>query len=113
MGCWGIGGQWGEVSERQAIRTVHAALDAGVNLFDTADSHGQGQRDPARRCPHRSAQLRVTLSHPEGNAVPSGDEVPVPGMKSPSRQEPTPWQRLSLPRPHAARHRRDLERPIA
>ena len=45
MGCWGIGGQWGEVSERQAIRTVHAALDAGVNLFDTADSYGLGQSE--------------------------------------------------------------------
>ena len=40
-----IGGQWGEVSERQAIRTVHAALDAGVNLFDTADSYGLGQSE--------------------------------------------------------------------
>ena len=45
MGCWGIGGQWGEVSERQAIRTMHAALDAGVNLFDTADSYGLGQSE--------------------------------------------------------------------
>ena len=45
MGCWGIGGQWGEVSERQAIGTVHAALDAGVNLFDTADSYGLGQSE--------------------------------------------------------------------
>lgn len=45
MGCWGIGGQWGEVSERQAIRTVHAAVDAGVNLFDTADSYGLGQSE--------------------------------------------------------------------
>ena len=45
MGCWGIGGQWGEVSERQAIRTVHAALDAGVSLFDTADSYGLGQSE--------------------------------------------------------------------
>ena len=45
MGCWAIGGQWGEVSEKQAIDTVHAALDAGVNLFDTADSYGLGQSE--------------------------------------------------------------------
>jgi aryl-alcohol dehydrogenase-like predicted oxidoreductase len=43
MGCWAIGGQWGEVSERQGVATVHAALDAGVNLFDTADSYGMGR----------------------------------------------------------------------
>ena len=45
MGCWGLGGQWGEVSERQAADTVHAAMDAGVNLFDTADSYGLGRSE--------------------------------------------------------------------
>lgn len=42
MGCWGIGGQWGPVEEAEAIRTIHAALDLGVNLFDTADAYGSG-----------------------------------------------------------------------
>ncbi|MGN6758039.1 MAG: aldo/keto reductase [Thermomicrobiales bacterium] len=42
MGCWGIGGQWGPVVEQEAIRTIHAARDLGVNLFDTADSYGLG-----------------------------------------------------------------------
>ncbi len=42
MGCWLLGGQWDPVSEQQGIETVHAALDAGVNLFDTADSYGPG-----------------------------------------------------------------------
>jgi aryl-alcohol dehydrogenase-like predicted oxidoreductase len=42
MGCWGIGGQWGPVEEAEAIRTIHAALDLGVNLFDTADAYGNG-----------------------------------------------------------------------
>ena len=42
MGCWGIGGQWGPVEEAEAIRTMHAAIDLGVNLFDTADAYGQG-----------------------------------------------------------------------
>ncbi|MBM4436448.1 MAG: aldo/keto reductase [Actinobacteria bacterium] len=40
MGCWALSGQWGPVEEPQAIATVHAALDAGVNLFDTADAYG-------------------------------------------------------------------------
>lgn len=42
MGCWGIGGQWGPVAEDEAIRTIHTALDLGVNLFDTADAYGLG-----------------------------------------------------------------------
>ncbi len=45
MGCWGIGGQWGEVGEKQAIETINGALDAGVNLFDTADGYGMGQSE--------------------------------------------------------------------
>jgi len=40
MGCWALGGQWGPVSESDAVSTVHAAIDAGINLFDTADSYG-------------------------------------------------------------------------
>lgn len=42
MGCWGIGGQWGPVEEREAVAAIHAALESGVNLFDTADAYGLG-----------------------------------------------------------------------
>lgn len=40
LGCWGIGGQWGEVNDQQALDTLHAAQDAGINFFDTADAYG-------------------------------------------------------------------------
>jgi myo-inositol catabolism protein IolS len=40
MGCWGLGGQYGPVSEIEAVETVHRALALGVNLFDTADAYG-------------------------------------------------------------------------
>ena len=40
LGCWGLGGQYGEVDRPTAIATVQAALDAGINLFDTADTYG-------------------------------------------------------------------------
>lgn len=42
MGCWGLANQMGTISRKQAVDTVHAALDAGVNLFDTADNYGAG-----------------------------------------------------------------------
>jgi len=32
--------------ERQAVRLVHAAIDLGVTLFDTAASYGAGQAEP-------------------------------------------------------------------
>jgi aryl-alcohol dehydrogenase-like predicted oxidoreductase len=35
----------GRPDEDRAIRTIHAALDAGVNLIDTADAYALGQDD--------------------------------------------------------------------
>lgn len=40
MGTWNIGNQWGEVDDATAWATVRAACDAGVNLFDAAESYG-------------------------------------------------------------------------
>src|SRR3954468_11284554 len=34
--------------EAQAIRTIHAAIDAGVNLLDTADAYSDGEEDVGR-----------------------------------------------------------------
>jgi aryl-alcohol dehydrogenase-like predicted oxidoreductase len=38
----------GRPSEAQAIATIHAALDAGVNLLDTADAYSDGEQDVGR-----------------------------------------------------------------
>ena len=40
FGTWALGNQWGELSDETAAGTVGAALDAGINLFDTADNYG-------------------------------------------------------------------------
>lgn len=54
MGCWAIGGpfnagseSWGysNTSTAQSERTIHAALDAGVQLFDTAPAYGAGHSE--------------------------------------------------------------------
>jgi aryl-alcohol dehydrogenase-like predicted oxidoreductase len=45
MGCWQIGGSWGEVSEDDALATLHAAVDAGVTFLDTADVYGDGRSE--------------------------------------------------------------------
>lgn len=41
FGAWNIGGQWGDVPEDVAIKTIQTAYDAGVNFFDTADAYGE------------------------------------------------------------------------
>jgi myo-inositol catabolism protein IolS len=45
MGCWGIGGQWGPVEEKDAIAAIETARENGVNLFDTADAYGMGRSE--------------------------------------------------------------------
>ena len=46
MGGCPMGGYgWGEVQEHELIEAVHAALDRGVNFFDTADTYGLGQSE--------------------------------------------------------------------
>ncbi len=43
LGTWAMGGwMWGGTDEPQAINTIHAALDKGVNLIDTAPVYGFG-----------------------------------------------------------------------
>ena len=46
MGCWQLGGaDWGDVSDEQAMQTLQAAVDTGVNFFDTADVYGLGRSE--------------------------------------------------------------------
>lgn len=41
LGTWNIGGQWGPVSDDQAVRTIQTSIEYGVNLIDTADAYGE------------------------------------------------------------------------
>jgi aryl-alcohol dehydrogenase-like predicted oxidoreductase len=55
MGCWAIGGPWwwsdgramgwSQVDDAESIRAIHAALDMGVNFFDTAANYGAGHSE--------------------------------------------------------------------
>ncbi len=45
FGAWAIGADWGNVSEEDALKTLHTALDNGINFFDTADVYGDGRSE--------------------------------------------------------------------
>src|SRR3954449_3006170 len=45
LGCWQLGADWGEVDEQDALAVLHAAADAGVTFFDTADVYGDGRSE--------------------------------------------------------------------
>jgi myo-inositol catabolism protein IolS len=44
MGCWAIigGFNWGPQDEAESLATIRAALNAGINFFDTAEGYGDG-----------------------------------------------------------------------
>ena len=75
MGCWAIGGEWWYVEEgkepsacgwgngvddNESVRAIHAALDMGVNFFDTADVYG---------CGHSEHILGRALAGRRGDAI--------------------------------------------
>ena len=54
MGCWAIGGPftagneswaYSNTDDKQSELTIHAALDAGVQVFDTAPAYGAGHSE--------------------------------------------------------------------
>jgi aryl-alcohol dehydrogenase-like predicted oxidoreductase len=45
LGCMGMSGMYGAADEAESIATIHAAIDAGVNLLDTGDFYGMGHNE--------------------------------------------------------------------
>jgi len=46
LGTWAIGGwMWGGTDEQESIRTIHTAIDKGINLIDTAPVYGFGRSE--------------------------------------------------------------------
>jgi aryl-alcohol dehydrogenase-like predicted oxidoreductase len=46
LGTWAIGGwMWGGSDRKESIRTIHTALDQGINLIDTAPIYGYGRSE--------------------------------------------------------------------
>jgi aryl-alcohol dehydrogenase-like predicted oxidoreductase len=49
QGSWAIGGPWahgwGEVDDKESIRTIRKSIDAGINFIDTANVYGLGHAE--------------------------------------------------------------------
>jgi aryl-alcohol dehydrogenase-like predicted oxidoreductase len=58
FGAWAVGGTWGPVEDEESMKALHAALDQGVNFFDTADVYGDGRSE------RLFARLRKERSEP-------------------------------------------------
>jgi len=45
LGCMGMSGGYGPADDAECIATIHAALEAGITMIDTADFYGMGQNE--------------------------------------------------------------------
>src|SRR5690349_16678746 len=45
LGCMGMSGMYGPSDEAESIRTIHAAIERGVELLDTGDFYGMGHNE--------------------------------------------------------------------
>lgn len=62
LGCMGMSGMYGPAEEPESLATIHAAIDAGVNLIDTGDFYGMGHNEMLIGTALRFQREQVLLS---------------------------------------------------
>ncbi len=90
FGAWAIGGAWGEVDDKESLTALHAALDGGVNFFDTADVYGDGRSE------RLLAKLRKERRETFRIATKSGRRLPKQTPEGYNRDNLTAWIERSL-----------------
>ncbi len=71
LGAWQLGADWGDVDEPTALATLHAAADAGVTFFDTADVYGDGRSERlVGRFLHERSDPRLVVATKMGRREP-------------------------------------------
>ena len=67
LGCMGMSEFYGPGDERESIRTIHRALDMGMNFLDTADVYGLGRNEELVGKAIRDRRGDVVLATKFGN----------------------------------------------
>jgi aryl-alcohol dehydrogenase-like predicted oxidoreductase len=70
FGAWGIGADWGSVDDGESLAAMHAAVDAGVNIIDTADVYGDGHSERLVGQLLRERSERLVVATKFGRRVP-------------------------------------------
>jgi aryl-alcohol dehydrogenase-like predicted oxidoreductase len=90
FGAWAIGGAWGDVDDKNSLAALHAALDGGVNFFDTADVYGDGRSE------RLLAKLKKERREPFYIATKAGRRLPKQTPEGYNRDNLTSWIERSL-----------------
>ena len=90
FGAWAIGGAWGTVDDRESLAALHAALDGGVNFFDTADVYGDGHSE------RLMAKLKKERKEKFYIATKAGRRLPKQTPEGYNRKNLTAWVNRSL-----------------
>ena len=90
FGAWAIGGAWGDVDDKESLAALHAALDGGVNFFDTADVYGDGRSE------RLFAKLKKERKEKFYIATKAGRRLPQQTPEGYSRKNLTAWIERSL-----------------
>ena len=82
LGTWAIGGPWtkngsqlgwGNIDDRESIRSLHRALDLGVNFFDTAPNYGAGHSEKILGQAFADRRDEVIIATKFGTLIHEGD----------------------------------------
>jgi aryl-alcohol dehydrogenase-like predicted oxidoreductase len=90
FGAWAIGGSWGDVSDEESLAALNAALDGGVNFFDTADVYGDGRSE------RLLAKLKKQRKEKFYIATKAGRRLPQQTPEGYNRKNLTAWIDRSL-----------------
>ena len=79
FGTWAIGADWGPVDDDESLRALHAAADAGVTFFDTADVYGDGHSEGLLARFRRERQEPIVVATKIGRRAPLDLNEYTPG----------------------------------